>query len=53
MPAELVLSQHTKLHEVFCSKFPVGGVAAVQAEDSQKPAAVSSVSAARMRQAKI
>ena len=52
LPAELLLAQHAKITEVFCKRFPVGGVAAIQAEEN-KPASVSPVSAARMRQNKI
>lgn len=34
LPAEVLLSQHTKVSELFCKKFPVGGIAALQAEDT-------------------
>jgi signal peptide peptidase SppA len=53
LPAEVVLAQHAKITQVFCNKFPVGGVAAVEVDEPQTPVSVSPVSASRMRQAKI
>jgi signal peptide peptidase SppA len=55
MPAEVILAQHAKVTEVFCSKFPVGGVAAIQVEEVSTVAAkpVSPSEAARLRQAKL
>lgn len=54
MPAELVLAQHAKVTETFCKRFPVGGVAAVEVDDTPNtPASVSPVNNARLRQTKI
>lgn len=53
LPAETLLSQHAKITETFCTKFPVGGVAAVQVDDKPAKAVVPHQMATRLRQNKI
>jgi len=57
MPAEVILAQHAKVTEVFCKKFPVGGIAAITAEEDTALSTLKPKSspgeAARLRQAKI
>lgn len=56
MPAEVILAQHAKVTEVFCKKFPVGGVAAITSEDDTAMSTQKTQTpgeAARLRQAKL
>jgi len=55
LPAEIVLQQHAKTTEIFCSKFPVGGIASLPSEElnTHKEEPVTAVTQARLRQNQI
>jgi signal peptide peptidase SppA len=53
MNAEVLLAQHAKTSELFRSKFPVGGVAAIATDESPKSSTSQPLNAARMRQNQI
>ncbi|WNV03992.1 hypothetical protein RP726_16390 [Candidatus Methylospira mobilis] len=53
MNAEVLLAQNSKISELFCSKFPVGGAAAIATEKSAQKTKDVPINKSRLNQSKI